>query len=474
MTAGAMSPPGPTGRAERFAYLELDIDPQRSELRCRYSLDDHEFVERVHVAGARAKDWARAGVEDAARWVFLFLGVSYYKAAAPPVVDLRRLALSSPDVELLRKYYVDGLAELAYRNGLDLSGLEITGPPAGQSPVVHAGIGLPARLDVLRPLVPFGGGIDSIVTTELVRSRAGEENTALFILSKAGDRYAAIETAAAATGIPVLRAERELDEKILRSEKLGYLNGHVPVTGMISAIAVLTAVLHRRDSVVMSNEESASQGNVVLGGRVVNHQWSKGLAFETGFRSAIARHGIAVDYFSLLRSASELWVAQRFAALSKYHRVFRSCNRSFYIDAALRLDHWCGECDKCCFVDLVLAPFMGRGELEAIFDGREPLSNDALADKFRALVGLPVSGDVVPKPFECVGDVAESRAALRLAATRSDRDNAALVHRLLRELPDETFAASELLHLSGPSFVPDAYAPDADTRHPYATGDLLV
>ena len=26
-----------------------------------------------------------------------------------------------------------------------------------------------------------------------------------------------------------------------------------------------------------------------------------------------------------------------------------------------RLDHWCGQCDKCCFIDLILAPFMSRG-----------------------------------------------------------------------------------------------------------------
>ena len=459
MTVAATPPLAPPGGAQRFTYGELETDPGRGQLRCHYRLDGQEFVERVTFAGVEAEAWERPGVEAVARLVFLLLGVSYYKAGAPPVVDLGALALSVPDVDFLRQYYLDGLGEFAYRNGLDLSGLEFL-PTAGEVPSSAAadvaGAARDGNAERLRPLVPFGGGIDSIVTTELVRRRAGDENTALFVVSKAGDRYAAVEAPAAVTGLTILRAERELDARILRSRQLGYLNGHVPVTGMISAIAVLAALLHGRHAVVMSNEASASAATVVLGDRVVNHQWSKGLAFEAALRAALARHGVPVEYFSLLRPASELWVAQRFAAVPQYHRAFRSCNRAFYVDPALRLDHWCGECDKCCFVDLVLAPFMERSELQAVFAGHEPLVTDALADRFRTLLGISAS----PKPFDCVGDIPECRSALRLTAARTDRRSDALVHRLLDELPAGPEAANDLLRLSGPHFIPDAYAPD--------------
>ena len=60
------------------------------------------------------------------------------------------------------------------------------------------------------------------------------------------------------TGLPVVRAERAIDEQVLRSAELGFLNGHVPVTGIISAIGVLAAVLDGRDALVMSNEWSSS------------------------------------------------------------------------------------------------------------------------------------------------------------------------------------------------------------------------
>jgi hypothetical protein len=449
-------PPGQRQRARQFKYVDLEIDRRQSKLRCHYALDDEDFVETVGFDGVPPHAWDGKGIEAAAEWIFLLAGVSYYKAGAPPLIDAGAVALSAADRDFLRSFYVDGLAEFAYCNRLDLSGIEIVTAAESAGPRPRERPQQPQLHGRPRPLVPFGGGIDSIVTSELVRKRAGDDETRLFVVSKAEDRFAAIETAAAATGLAVVRADRMLDPKILRSEDLGYLNGHVPVTGVISAIAVLAALLHDGNAVVMSNEASASTGNLVAGGRVVNHQWSKGLAFETGFRHALARRHIEVDYFSMLRSASELWVAQRFAALPQYHRAFRSCNRAFYVDPALRLDHWCGECDKCCFVDLVLAPFLERTELEAVFGGPEPLGNDDLADRFRALVATSSS----PKPFDCVGDTLECRTALRLTGARPDRADDRLVHRLIAELPDDADPkASDLFRPAGPHFVPDAYAP---------------
>ena len=236
---------------------------------------------------------------------------------------------------------------------------------------------------------------------------------ALFIVGRPGDRFAAIEAPAAVTGLPIVRAEREIDPQLLRSAELGFRNGHVPVTGIISAIAVLAAALDGRDAVVMSNEWSASIPTLEDRGRAINHQYSKSAAFEAAFRSVLAQAGLGwlPDYFSALRPFSELWVAQRFARLTQYHSTFRSCNRAFHIDPARRLDHWCGQCDKCCFIDLILAPFLAAADLERIFGGQEPLADPdphgELAGRFRTLLGTSPAS----KPFECVGEVSECRAA---------------------------------------------------------------
>ena len=114
---------------------------------------------------------------------------------------------------------------------------------------------------------------------------------ALFVVSRPADRFDAIEQPAAVTGLPVVRAEREIDPQLLRSAELGFLNGHVPVTGILSAIAVLAAVLEDRDAVVMSNEWSASIPTLEFDGRPVNHQFSKSEEFEAAFRAVLADQG---------------------------------------------------------------------------------------------------------------------------------------------------------------------------------------
>ncbi len=440
--------------AAAFRYDGFEIDAARGRLTGHYSIDGWHFREVITVGSDG--DWSRPAVLVAARWLYLLAGVSYYKAAAPPVIDFGDIALTGTEAAVLRSYFVEGLGEYAYRNGLDLRAVELRAATRAPEPVA-----LPAASG--RPLIPFGGGIDSIVTVEQVRERA--EDPALFVVSMGGERFEAIEGAAAVTGLPVVRAEREIDPKIREARRLdmNFRNGHVPVTAIISAVAVLAAVLEERDAVVMSNEWSASVGNVVVDGLAINHQFSKSLAFEEAFRAVLDESfGAGFEYFSFLRPFTELWVAREFAFLTKYHDTFRSCNRAFHIDRSLRLDHWCGVCDKCCFIDLILAPFLDASALQAIFAGREPLNDPERAEQFRTLVG--VSPNL--KPFECVGDEHECRIAARAAATREDRAEAVLLQGLATaaEQVDQPAkatgeAVAALLRPVGPHHVPERYAP---------------
>jgi hypothetical protein len=433
----------PLSRGRVFRYGSWAVDAEHGSLTCGYSLDGREFTERVRLApGPR---WHTQAARAAARLVFLLAGVSYYKTAAPPVIDLGATALTDAELAFLREFYLQGLGEFAYRNNLDLTGLRIEARRAD----AHRDAGEPGTSQ--RALIPFGGGIDSIVVVERVRRLA---DAALFVVSRPADRFAAIEEPAAVTGLPVVRAEREIDPQLLRSAELGFLNGHVPVTGILSAIAVLAARLQDRDAVVMSNEWSASVPTLRYRGRPVNHQYSKSADFEAAFRGVLTG---SPEYFSWLRDRSELWVGREFAALEPYHESFRSCNKAFYAERARRLDHWCGECDKCCFIDLILAPFLPAATLKRIFkQAGEPLDNPNLAGKFRALLGAGA------KPFECVGEVSECRAAVLLAARRDDRAGCRLLRDLAAEVagwPDAPSAADAAAMLApiGENFIPAGY-----------------
>src|SRR5690348_3479415 len=439
---------GPRGSV--FRYREYAVDAERGVLTCRYELDGREFTERVTLPPG--EQWHTEQARAAARLVFLLSGVSYYKTAAPAVIDFGTIALTAAEEAFLREFYLQGLAEFAYRNHLDLTQLRIETRRAPDPNPDPTSPPTPAR--PRRALVPFGGGIDSIVTVEQVRQQA---DVALFIVSRPADRFDAIEQPAAVTGLPVVRAEREIDPQLLRSAELGFLNGHVPVTGILSAIAVLAAVLTSRDAVVMSNEWSASIPTLEADGRPVNHQHSKSEEFEAAFRGVLAAHPDLPEYFSWLRDRTELWVGREFAKLRPYHATFRSCNKAFYTERARRFAHWCGQCDKCCFIDLILAPFLPAGALRQIFAvAGEPLDDPALKPKFRSLLGAGA------KPFECVGEVTECRAAVLLAARRDDRAGTGLLQELAAEVAGWPDAPSEaeiaaMLRPVGRNFIPDRY-----------------
>jgi hypothetical protein len=431
-----------------FRYAGHQID-DTGTLVCRYELDHRSFVERVELGPG---EWSTPWALEAARIVYLLAGVSYYKTAAPAAIEID-LTLRPGELDLVRDFYRRGLAEFAYRNGIDLSALEVRATLRDVPPAGYRGGGD-------RPLIPFGGGIDSIVSVEAIKH--DHPNASLFVVSPPTGPFDAIERVVPVTGLPVVRAVRQLDPQLLEPPaQTGFLQGHVPVSGIICALAVLAATGLGYDDVVMSNEWSASSGNLVVGDLVVNHQYSKSWEFEAAFAGVVEGAFGGPRVFSLLRPHTEIWVAERFARLTGYHPSFHSCNRAFTIEVARRLDRWCGECDKCCFIDLVLAPFLSRVELETIFDGREPLSRPELFDRFAVLVGL--SPD--PKPFECVGEVGECRAAAVLAAERGDRRDDELLQRLAAPLPKLTPAdMTALLAPHDPHDIPDDFA----------TEDLLV
>ena len=129
--------PQPSARGGAFRYLSFAMDGERGVLSCRYELDGREFTERFTLpAGPR---WQTAAARAAARLVFLLAGVSYYKTAAPPVVDFGETALTDAEHGFLREFYLQGLGEFAYRNAIDLGDLRIDAevraaqPPSGRT-----------------------------------------------------------------------------------------------------------------------------------------------------------------------------------------------------------------------------------------------------------------------------------------------------------------------------------------------------
>jgi hypothetical protein len=274
-----------------------------------------------------------------------------------------------------------------------------------------------------------GGGKDSLVSVEMLR--AGGEPMTLFAVNPKKP----ILDCADASGLPFAKVARHLDPQLFALNAQGALNGHVPITAIVSFIALAASFVEGFDAVILSNERSADQGNMVADGREVNHQYSKTTAAERDIAAMIAAHVHAdLAYFSLLRPLSEAQIATLMARETRYDRAFTSCNRAFQINPKTPPARWCGDCPKCRFSFLMLAAPMGRPRIEAVF-GKNMLDDECQLVGYEELVGL--SGH---KPWECVGEIAESGAALlRLADDPAWSDTAiprALAPRLRPLMPD--------------------------------------
>lgn len=426
-----------------FRFMSREIDAQ-GRISLSYALDDAiEFTERFELpAGTRVSDEDRGRIEGVLALLHWIAGVSYYKTAVPRSVACDPVP---PGVAaLLEAIYSEGLGEFAFTN--DLSALPQPRFPRGQASAAN-----PPPPRATRVLVPVGGGKDSAVALEVVR-RSGKE----FSLFSVGDAGPIARTATVA-GVPHLVVRRRLDPRIDELNKSGALNGHVPITAIVSCVAILTASLHGFDAVAMANERSASAGNVSWNGIDVNHQFSKGLRAEELLRAALEEIGIDVNYFSILRPASELSIARAFSRMTRYHQAFSSCNTNFRLDGMAPSRRWCCNCPKCRFVFLVMAPFSEPGHLREIF-GHDMLDDDSQFDGFALLTA---SGGL--KPFECVGEEEESRAAMRMLAADPRWRDHRVVRRLTAEVlprfeeddgtPDDAFALSDE-HNVPPDLIP--------------------
>ncbi|KIQ97089.1 UDP-N-acetyl-alpha-D-muramoyl-L-alanyl-L-glutamate epimerase [Lysobacter sp. A03] len=408
-----------------FRFVRCDFDPSTGIARLVYAFDDSpELVETVTVPGAPFElDDARAvAVERALRLLHLVAGVSYYKAAVPPKILIDSYAIDQATAGLMETIYLNGLGEFAYRNGLELHD-RIRFPADAADTPLAAKAGLREHA-----LVAIGGGKDSLVSIEALRALAIDQ-TVTWI---GGSQL--IKACAERTGLPTLNIGRALAPQLFDFNRQGAWNGHIPVTAVNSAILVLAALLRGVDQVVFSNERSASYGSLIRSedGQTtteVNHQWSKGWAFESAFGDYVTRHVAAdLNYYSLLRPLSELAVARQFARIDHYDAWFSSCNRNFHILGERPVNRWCGVCPKCHFVFLALAPFMPKARLVGIF-GRNLLDDPAQTAGYDALLEFHDH-----KPFECVGEGIESRAAMAALVDRAEWREDALVKRFAEEI----------------------------------------
>jgi len=385
---------------ERFLIEEPEFDPEIGVASFHYRLGDLTFTETLTFPKGGDPNVTKMAsfwkLLDLAAFV---LGVSYFKLRAPFEIA-SDVHLSKAERDFVLDVYENGLGEFYARNDLPRFGQltlwidnDLVPPPSAPT--------LPDRA-----LLPIGGGKDSLVSVQLLEE-AGIDFTP-FAVNPKGPILGSVEK----LGRAPLYVLRKLDPEMIRlGKEPGFYNGHVPSTAINSMIAALVALVFGYNRIVLSNERSASEGNVEFDGREANHQHSKSLDFERLIAGVLAgATGGALGYFSLLRPYSEAKIARLFARRTQYDHVFSSCNENFKL-AGNKGPLWCGNCPKCHFVFLIFAPVMPKDRLVGIF-GQDLLAQPAHERSFRELTGL--AGQ---KPWECVGEIEEAAACLYTLTT---------------------------------------------------------
>lgn len=410
-------------RFRRFRSLGWTFDEAIGDLICMYALDGDDATVMLQEE-FRFPNIGLVPLDDDRRRVLhrlfdhlaVVAGLSYYKLAAPPEVVVEHGQWSAGDSGYHETLLTNGLGEFCWENDLPLLHPVWTFPHDD-----HGAEVVPTALDLPNgPLVPVGGGKDSCVSIEAIR--AAVLSPTLVTVR----RFPVIQDVIDAAALPDVAVERILDPAIRSLVAHGALNGHVPVTAIVTWAALVAALLGGHDAVVLSNERSASEGNVRYRGTEINHQWSKSADAEKLLSDALARVTPSLRSFSLLRGMSELSIAQRFGTTcDRYFPVFSSCNGAFRMDPLRRVGRWDGTCAKCQFVFLALSTVLERHEVEAIW-GVDVFTVSSVSG-FEALLGLTEW-----KPFECVGESAECRVALAVISDRPDWRDHPVVDALCR------------------------------------------
>ena len=382
----------------QFIYKSYEIleDEKEISLEFHYQLREQEAVtDFEHRLSIEKSDSIGSGldVENIIFHIGLAEAISYYKIATPKMFIIECGTLNQAQKKWFQKLYFNGLGEFIYLNKINVTQEDLVEFMAPQT----QGFAKIKAETKENNIIPIGGGKDSLVSYELLKDAFPD--SLLFSMNpivaskKILDKHPSHSI--------VLKRELDL-EKIFDFNKRGYLNGHIPFSSIVGFISIWLGLLTKTKYIVLSNESSANEENIVYNGQKINHQYSKSIEFENDFRAYVSEFITDdVKYFSFLRPLDEIHIAKLFSEVACEHFFdFRSCN------VGSKKNEWCGKCPKCLFTYIMLCNYIDDATLHKIF-GKDMLDDPELQELFD---GLSQSDAV--KPFECVGTYDEVNYAL--------------------------------------------------------------
>lgn len=396
-----------TSPYKQFIFEGYMFDSERTRVVFSYSFDGVRVFEESVQFEPPQGEYSAQLLDRCLQLAFIVVGTSYYKTFPTTNLSFKDTPISQLQAEFINSVYSDGLSQFVYENNLEPSMMpNVVASSEEVEPIAYQGRGV---------TVLQSGGKDSLLLGTLLNNQDVDYD-ALYVT--ANNTWPSV--IAQLTGDKPRLIQRRIDKQALSQANAdGGLNGHVPVTYITLAYALIDAVLHGNNTVLAAIGNEGDEPNAMIGDFAVNHQWSKTWSAEkllSGYVADLISGDIRIG--SPLRSFSELRIAELFAeyAWDSYKGTFSSCNLANYKqDADMTKLTWCGRCPKCVNTYLLFSPFVEPDELRHLFNGVDLFTlPDEVQAIFKGLLGL----DGYIKPLECVGEVDELRLAYHMARRR--------------------------------------------------------
>ncbi len=377
--------------ALRFSTSYWYPDVDLLELDQRYGRD---FMERVHVHSA-------------------LFEINKIASLRPKLLDLGPYAHHHTRAleQLWRQVFERVWAQWRYENNLP----DEKGPEWVSRPVADKASAVRKDRSVEEVLLFCGGGKDSLVSMKLLE-RAGVPFASFgYAASTYGgsQHQFALLDGLLDRGAARRRHRQIALDDFLESPVLELYGAEVGVRTVTAAetpssvFGVLPLMLARGyPYAVLGHEASANRGNLVWErtGEEVNHQWGKSFEAERLLDTYVRGELVEdVGVFSVLMPIHDVVIFELLRRDAEALSATHSCNVR---------KPWCRRCPKCAYVWLGCRAHLPAESVEAVFPESllEAPENQGF---FQDMVGL---GEHTP--FECIGQVEESRLALALCQAR--------------------------------------------------------
>lgn len=384
----------------KFTFLNYEFNPADFVAKFHYlGADQTHFTEVVAFQKpADTFSYDSELLDRALFLAFVIIGTSYYKSHPTKTVILNH-PLDEFRAKFFNHVYQEGLSQYAFENHLSRKNL------------AHFKISrqscLPKSLkfNAGKILALQSGGKDSLLTATILKEK---QISFIPLYISSGESHPSVINR---VGQPII-IKRNIDIPALK--KTGGLNGHIPVTYIVQSLALIQAILSGYSTIFTSIGQEGNEPNSYIKDLPVNHQWSKTWQAEQLFAKYVTKYiSSDINIGSLLRSYSELKIAEQFAAKcwDKYGDAFSSCNVANYRQHSDNSSlSWCGNCAKCANSYLLFSPFISAKIQNQLFSNEDLFAKKSLSDTFKGLLGI----DDFEKPFECIGEIAELRKAYEL------------------------------------------------------------